>query len=307
MNPGAADLNDLFYYAKVVEYGGFAPAARALGLPKSKLSRRIAFLEQRLGVRLIQRSTRRFSVTEIGQEYYHHCLAMLVEADAAQEVIDRTRSEPRGTLNVSCPTALLHARIAPMLVRFLTECPRIKLYLEATNRRVDLIREGFDIALRVRFPPLEDSELVMRVLGHDPQHLVASPELLARQPAVAVPADLSSLPSLDLGPSNREHAWRFEGPDDAQATILHQPRLVTDDMQSLRQATLAGLGVTLLPDMMVHQDLATGRLKALLPEWRSETGLVQAVFPTRRGLIPAVRRLLDFLVAEFAHLPTTAA
>src|SRR4249920_3445575 len=106
------DLNDLYYFAMVVDHGGFAPAGRALGIPKSKLSRRIALLEERLGVRLIQRSTRRFAVTEIGQNYYAHCKAMLVEADAAQAAVEQTRSEPRGTVRLTCPVALLHARVS---------------------------------------------------------------------------------------------------------------------------------------------------------------------------------------------------
>src|SRR3990167_10152577 len=157
------DLNDLYYFAQVVEYGGFAPAGRALNLPKSKLSRRVSLLEERLGVRLLQRSPRHFSVTELGQEYYRHCLAMLVEAQAAQEVIERTRSEPQGIVRLSCPTPLLHYRIADLLSGFMLENPRVQVQLEATNRRVDVIAEGLDLALRVRFPPLENSDLVMRV------------------------------------------------------------------------------------------------------------------------------------------------
>lgn len=159
------DLNDLYYFVQVVEHQGFAPAGRALSIPKSKLSRRIALLEERLGVRLIQRSTRRFAVTEIGQAYYQHCLAMLVEANAAQEVIDRVSAQPQGTVRISCPTALLDYQIGDILARFLATCPRVQMQLESTNRRVDVIGEGFDIAIRVRFLLLEDSGLVMRVLG----------------------------------------------------------------------------------------------------------------------------------------------
>lgn len=173
------DLNDLFFFAEVVEHGGFAPAGRALGIPKSKLSRRVAALEERLGVRLIQRSTRRFSVTEIGQEYYRHCRAMLVEADAAEELIARNQVEPQGTIRMSCASAVLYTMMGDMVARFMAQCPRIKVQLEVTNRAVDLIREGYDLALRVRFPPLEDSDLVMKVLAISTQRLVASPRLLA--------------------------------------------------------------------------------------------------------------------------------
>ncbi len=293
------DLNDLYLYVQVVDHRGFAPAARALGLAKSKLSRRVALLEKRLGVRLIQRSTRSFSVTEIGQEYYRRCVAMLAEAESAQELIERAQATPRGTINISCPIALLNARVAPMLVKFMTQCPDIKLNLEATNRQVDVIREGFDIALRARFPPLQDSDLVARALAQSPQFLVASPDRVAQNGLPEVPADLATWPSLDLGPPHREHAWSLRHTDGATAQITHRPRLVTDDMAALRSAALAGIGVVLLPDMVVQPDLDAGRLVPLLPHWQSAPAVVQAVFPSRRGLIPAVRALLDFLADEF--------
>src|ERR1700719_2324295 len=124
MGTSMHDLNDLFFYVQVVANGGFAPAGRALGMPKSKLSRRIALLEERLGVRLIQRSTRHFSVTEIGQTYYAHCKAVLVEAEAAQEAIDLTRSEPRGVVRMACPVALLDMRVGDMLAKFLVAHPQ---------------------------------------------------------------------------------------------------------------------------------------------------------------------------------------
>ena len=139
------DLNDLYYFAQVVDHGGFAPAGRALGMPKSKLSRRVALLEERLGVRLIQRSTRHFSVTEVGQTFHAHCKAMLVEAEAAQEAIELTRSEPRGIVRVACPVALLDTRVGEMIAAFLAQCPGVEIQLDATNRRVDLIAEGIDI------------------------------------------------------------------------------------------------------------------------------------------------------------------
>ena len=175
------DLNDLYYYVQVVEHAGFAPAGRALGMPKSRLSRRVALLEARLGVRLIQRSTRRFAVTDIGQTYYSHCKAMLVEADAAQQAIDATRAAPCGTVRMSCPVALLHTYVGNMLADFMALYPQVTVQLDASNRRVDPIAESIDLALRVRPPRLQDSDLVLRVLAERSQCLVASPELLARQ------------------------------------------------------------------------------------------------------------------------------
>src|SRR5580765_2896205 len=179
------DLNDLFFYVQVVDHGGFAPAGRALGIPKSKLSRRIALLETRLGVRLIQRSSRRFVVTEPGQTYYGHARAALVEARAAEEAIQRNQAEPRGVVRMSCPTTLLDVQVGAMVSDFLRLYPLVELHVDATNRRVDVIGEGIDI--------------VLRVLATRTQCLVASPVLLARLGQPTARAELMTYPSMELG------------------------------------------------------------------------------------------------------------
>ena len=296
------DLNDLHYFVQVVDHGGFAPAGRALGEPKSKLSRRIAMLEERLGVRLIQRSTRHFLVTEIGQNYYAHCKAMLVEADAAQAAVEQTRSEPSGIVRLACPVALLHARVSVMLASFMAVYPRVVVHLEATNRRVDLIAEGIDVAIRVRTMPIEASDLMMKILAQRGHALVASPDLLEKVGAVLVPADLNSFPSLDLGPPRQEHVWKLEGPDGAEAIIHHRPRLVSDDMIALRCAAIAGVGVVHLPLLMVSDEIRNGQLSHLLPSWAPKRHVVHAVYPSKRGLLPSVRVLLDYLGARFSEL-----
>ncbi|HMN45415.1 MAG TPA: LysR family transcriptional regulator [Povalibacter sp.] len=296
------DLNDLYYFAQVVEHGGFAPASRALGLPKSKLSRRIALLEERLGVRLIQRSTRHFSVTDIGQDYYAHCRAMLLEADAAQAAIEQTRSEPSGVLRVTCPIALLHARVGTMLTEFMAACPKIELHLEATNRRVDVIAEGIDIALRARPAPLDSSDLMLKVLGERGHALVASRAFLERHGPIDVPTDLTTRPTLDLGPARQEHIWMLEAIDGARAEVRHHPRLVTDDMLTLRNAALAGTGIAQLPLLMVSDDIRAGTLLHVLPSWAPRRHIVHAVYASKRGLRPSVRALLDHLGERFAQL-----
>ncbi len=295
------DLNDLYYYVQVVDHGGFAPAGRALGMPKSKLSRRIAQLEERLGTRLIQRSTRRFAVTETGQTYYGHCKAMLVEADAADEAIALTHAEPRGIVRMTSPVALLDARIADMLAAFMAAYPRVEIHLEETNRRVDVVGEGIDVAIRVRPPPLEDSDLVMRMLAERGQCLVACPQLLTGG-IPQVPADLAGLPSMDLGLPQHEHVWHLIGPDGTQAAIRHRPRLVTRGMLALRAAALAGVGVVQLPSMMVREQIARGELVHVIPGWAPRREIIHAVFASRRGLLPAVRALLDFLAERFEAL-----
>lgn len=298
------DLNDLYYFVRVVEHGGFAAAGRALGLPRSKLSRRIGLLEERLGVRLIQRSTRVFTVTEIGREYYRHCVAMLVEADAAQESIDRVRAEPHGVVRFSCPTALLYFQVAEMVASFMADCPKVEVHLVSTNRQVDVIREGFDFALRVRFPPLQESDLVMKVLAESRQCIVAAPALLTGVDRPLQPADLATLPSLSWGSPLEPHEWCLAGPDEAEATVRHSPRLVTEDMVALRCAALRGIGIAQFPSMVVRSDLEAGRLVNVLPAWTPRAGLIHAIFPSRRGLLPSVRALLDHLEAEYSKLST---
>lgn len=296
------DLNDLYFFAQVVDHQGFAPAGRALGIPKSTLSRRIALLEKQLGVRLVQRSTRRFSVTEIGQSYYSHCKAVLVEVEAAQQVIDLNRSEPQGVVRLTCPVALLHARVGAMLADFLAATPRVTVHLEATNRVVDVIGEGIDVAIRVRPPPLKDSDLVMKVLGERRWCLVASPALLQQHGVPEVPTDLAAMPSLDFGPPYGEHMWQLEGPGGAMATVRHTPRFVTDDIIALKQAAMASAGVVQLPVMMVHDELTAATLVATAPAWKPKSGIIHAVFPSRRGLLPSVRALIDFLTTCFERI-----
>lgn len=292
------DLNDLYYYVQVVDHGGLAPAGRALGIPKSTLSRRLALLEERLGTRLIQRSTRRFAVTDSGQTYYEHCKAMLVEADAADEAIALTHAEPRGIVRMTCPVALLDTHVGEMVAAFMVRHPLVEIHLEETNRRVDVVGEGVDLAIRVRPPPLEDSDLVMRLLADRSQCLVAAPQLMSGQ-TPQIPADLNGLPSMDLGLPQHEHAWRLLGPDGSRAAIHHRPRLITRGMLALRAAAIAGVGIVQLPSMMVRTQLERGELVQVLPGWAPRREIIHAVFASRRGLLPAVRMLVDFLAEQF--------
>ncbi|ALM53131.1 LysR substrate-binding domain-containing protein [Halomonas huangheensis] len=289
------DLNDLYYFVQVVDHGGFAAAGRALGMPKSRLSRRVAALEERLEVRLIHRSTRQFVVTELGQEFYRHCQQMLWQAEAAEEVVARHRAEPRGRIRLSCPPSLLEVLFAPLLSRFMQQCPQIQLDVVATSRRVDVVREGFDLAIRVRYPPLEDSDLIMRVLSRSPQRLLAAPSLVERMGMPSSPEDLKVWPSLDFDEVDHRHRWQLEGREGGSCEIHHQPRLVTDDVRLLQRACLEGLGVARLPLVSAGTDLHQQRLVDVVPGWEPRDGIVHAVYPSRRGQLPSVRALLDFL------------
>lgn len=295
------DLNDLYYFAQVVEHGGFAAASRVINVPKSKLSRRIAYLEERLGVRLLQRSSRQFSVTEVGHKYFHHCQAMLINAEAAQELIDVNRIEPQGTVRISCPPALLYYQIGEMLARFMLRCPKIQVQLEITNRNVDVMAEGIDLALRVRFPPLADSDLVMKSFAISPQLLVAHPRLIAEFGMPKTPDDLQQFKTIGLGNAEQQHIWALHHEGET-VRIHHEPSLIVNDIIGVMHATLQGVGVAPLPKMMVHQYLLQQQLIEILPEWKPTSGIVHAAFASRRGLLPAVRQLLDFLTEEFQYI-----
>lgn len=295
------DLNTLYYFTQVVEQGGFAAAGRALDIPKSKLSRRIAQLEERLGVRLLHRTSRLCSLTEIGQEYYQRCVAMRIEAEGASEVIERNRAEPRGLVRLACPTTLLNSWVGPMLTRYMLKYPLVELFIESTNRRVDLLHEGFDIALRVRFPPLENTDMVMKVLGNSTQCLVGRPDFLEHMAGDSSPLGFGQLPSLHWGGMQREYQWELFNDEGERLLISHRPRMVTDDLPALRNAVLAGVGIAHVPRVAVREDLAAGRLVELLPGWSPKCGIVHAIFPSRRGLLPSVRTLIDFLAEEFSN------
>ena len=297
------DLNDLLYFAAVVDHGGFTAASRVLGLPKSKLSRRVAQLEERLNVRLLQRSTRRLAVTPIGQSFYTHCKAMLVEADAAETVAAATHAEPCGTLHVACPVALLHMQAGQMLTGFAQQYPLVTLHISALNRAVDVVAEGVDVALRVRPLPLEDSELALRMLGTSPQALVASPALVQRMGTPRTPQDLAQWPSLATGTPTERHAWSLVDAQGHHISVAHTPRLVTSDMFTLREAALAGIGVVQLPHALVQEAIAQGRLQAVLRACAPAPESIHAVFASRRGMVTSVRALLDYLAAQFAAAP----
>ncbi len=293
------DLNAMVLFARVVELGGFSKAARTLGVQTSLLSRAVAQLEADLGVRLLNRTTRRMSVTDIGQTYYLHCAALAAEAEAAREVIEQTRSTPRGLVRISCPVPLLATGVSAVVTRFLREHPDVRLQVEATGRRVNLVEEGIDIAIRVRPLPLEDANHAIRPLAHATTRLVAHRRLLEGHGAIERPADLAGLPTVDMTSTLERHSWPFAREGGLSETFSHLPRLMTDDFDTLRAAVLDGSGVALMPSYVVRDDIATGRLVHLLPQWCTTRSLLHAAFPSRRGLVPAVRLLLDALVTQF--------
>ncbi len=289
------DLNDYGYFAEVVAHGGFAAAGRALREPKSKLSRRIAGLEDRLGIRLIERSSRRFRVTDTGLAFYERCRAMLAEAEQAETLVLQAQSEPHGRIRFSCPTGMLEA-IADLISSFLIRYPKVRLQLVATDRAVDLIEERIDLALRVRATLDSDAALTMRSLGKSTRILVACPQVASQLDTME---QLASLPALATDDAADDLEWHLETEDGRKQVVRITPRMGCADMAAVRHAAIEGLGVAILPDHVCREALLTGRLVRVLPAWRGLQGIVHLVFTTRRGLPPAVRALIDHLAASF--------
>lgn len=289
------DLNDMLFFAEVVERGGFAAAGRSLGVPKSRLSRRVAELEAQLGVRLLQRTTRKLSLTAIGETYLRHCLALRESALAAADAVAEVQTEPRGTIRVVCPVTLAQTVLGDVLPIYLAKHPQVQVEMEVNNRVVDLVEEGVDVALRVRLTLEESGSLVIKRLDEARSVLVASPRLLERQGTPRTVEDASRLDSVAMSATDGVASIQLTHTSGRQAVLQQRPRLIADDLLTLKLAVLGGSGMGSLPDYMCEEELRDGRLVQLLPEWTRPVGVVHAVFPSRRGLSPAVRSFLDFL------------
>lgn len=289
------DLNDLYYFAQVVEQGGFSAAARTLDIPKSRLSRRISQLEERLGVRLLQRTTRRLRLTTAGERYLRYCREMTASARAAEDAMRQLQSEPSGPVVVSCPVSLAQQILAPLLPEFLDTWPAVSVQVMVTNRRIDLIREGVDLALRVRTRLDTDAELVVRRLGTAMGALVASPSYLQRHGMPESPQDLQNHITLSFNEPQPEVHWALRNLQGEEMELTVRPQLCCNDFIMLSQAAVRGRGIALLPDEAVREEMRRGQLVRVLPDWRSPEGIVHCIYPSRRGMMPAVRALLDFL------------
>lgn len=296
------NLNDYYYYAQVVKYQGYTRASEALGITKSKLSRRITDLETRLNVRLIQRNTRKFTVTEVGQQFYEHCIKILEQVDQAESFVQSILSEHLcGTIKISCPVALAEMPIGGMVSHFLQQHPEVQVQLIATNERVDVIEQGIDLAIRVRHFPIEDSDLIVRELDAWGHVLVASPEFLAWHGTPQTLDDLNGYPS--VGFDRPKHIWEFCHRETAEKhSISLSPRLRTDSFLAMKTAVKLGVGMGSLPKVFVREELRSGELVRLFPEWQLPSGVIHVAYASRQGMLPAVRALLDYLVEEFDDL-----
>ncbi len=300
------DLNDLFFFTAVVQHNGFSAAARATGIEKTRLSRRVAELERRVGARLLQRSTRKLALTEAGQQFFARCIAAVEGAQAAYDSIAQLQAEPSGTVRMSCPVVLAQSYLAPILPAFLATHRKVRVVIEATNRTTDLIEERFDLALRARAQLEDEPSLVARSLGTVPRILVASPDFLARHGRPHDPADLPQFETMsrtsDLAGGLAR--WELRSADGRIAAVETSPRLATDDFRVQLEAATCGAGVALLPELIASSALRAGTLEHVMRDWSAPGQLIQLVYPPPRGMLPSVRSVIDYLTA---NLPATIA
>lgn len=289
-------LNDLAFFVAAVDHGGFAAASRRLGMPKSTISKRVAELEARLSVRLIHRTSRRFTLTELGRDFYEHARAALIEAEAAEAVVRRRLAEPSGVvrLSMSVPTAQVH--LASHLPRLATRYPRLDLQIEVTDRFVDLLQENVDIALRSHFAPLPDSGLVQRQLVVEDVVLVAAPGYLEQHGPPTRPEQLADHQGLLTA---ADSVWLLRHTSGAEASVAPKQRLVANESTVLIAAALDGLGITPLPEWMCRPAVDSGRLVRVLPEYTAGRVTTTLLMPHRRGQLPGVRAVVEFLVDCF--------
>ena len=300
-----SDLDDFYCFALVVEHGGFSAAERATDIPKSKLSRRVYQLEENLGVRLIQRSSRHFAVTDVGMNIYQHAQVMVNAAQAAHDLVDHLSVQPRGVIKVSLPVTIAQHEMAQILPAFLKNYPEIKVQFFVSNRRIDVINEGIDVALRVRSNLDDDPNLVIRQFQHIEQHLFATQAYLNEFGMLKSPEDLNKHRILSMSQDHLDQQMLLHNADNQQIKVKVNPTIMASDLSMLAQLVSQNCGIALLPDTIASELIRTGRIVRVLPEWKAPHGIFHAVYPSRRGLLPAVRVFIDYLVECFATNSTS--
>lgn len=293
------DLNDYFYFVHVVEKRGFSPAAAALNMPKSRLSRHVAKLEERLATKLIQRTSRHFSVTESGQIFYQHARALLDEMEAAEAAIQTRKTSLSGQVTMSCSVGVAQFAIKGLILEFLHTNPKVELKQQVTNQAIDLVSSGVDLAIRGHLDALPDSSIIQRHLTTVSWYLFASPEYLSKTGRPKSPYDLYKRPSLKVGWQTSTGHWTLENTEGVKTTVPFSPQFCSDDMGTLKYAAERGLGLVSLPAYVCREELAEGTLVRVLPEWITGKAQLSLMMPSRKGQPASVKSLADFLLENF--------
>ncbi|MBJ9956637.1 LysR substrate-binding domain-containing protein [Acinetobacter courvalinii] len=298
-------FDDFHYFYLVVKHGGFSAASEAENISKSKLSRRIIELEQKFNVSLIQRTTRHFKVTDLGQEFYEECCKVIAQVECAENVLLKQKNEPQGMVKISCPPLMMHFQIRKLLNQFLKNYPKVDISLELTSRRVDVLHDDIDIAIRTSFEPNQDSSLIVRDVIRTEHCLVAAPELLQGH-TIQHYSDLQHYPSVALGIQKHQYYWHLCHVErDETVDVPYQPRVKSNDLAGVYYAVRDGLGIADLPYLTVQTDIEKGKLIHLLPEWKSNRGTVQLVYASRKGQRLVVEKLIETLLQGLRELAKT--
>jgi DNA-binding transcriptional LysR family regulator len=289
-------------FVDVVESEGFSAAARKKGRSKALLSKYVRELEDELGALLLNRTTRQFSMTETGHTYYQRASEIIREVDSLQEAVRETSSDVRGRIKITAPRSFADARTGQSLIDFCLAHPDIVMDIRLDDRFVDLVEEGFDLAIRIT--RLEDSSMIARRLAPSRVRLCASPALIERVGAPGRPEDLAGLPCIVDTNGRSRNNWRFVGPDSAPINVVVKGPIEANSPMACRSAALSGLGFARLPDFVAASEIGSGRLVPLLEDFSPPDAGIYAVYPHRRYLPAKVRVFVDFLVQWFRDHPS---
>ena len=294
------DLNDYYYFVHVVEKGGFTRASESLGIPKSRLSRHIVQLEERLDVILIQRTTRQSRITELGEVFYQRARAAVDQVELAEAELKRKKNTLSGQVTLSCSVGVAQFALKELIARFMTDNPQVTVMQQVTNQNIDLVASGVDMSIRGYTDSLPDSTLIQRLLAVVEWNLFSSPDYSSDKKPIATPADLTNHQTLSLGWQAPGDRWMLEHKSGTKENIQIVPRLKSEDMATLKQAASEGLGIVALPAYTCRDELASGELVKVLPEWHAGQANLSLVMPRRRGFAAPVVALQEFLHAELA-------
>ena len=295
------DLNDIRLLMQVVEHGSYTAASRMTGVPKSTISQRIAGLERTAGTGLLRRTSRSFSLTEAGVELLPHARAFEALSRQVEHSLLERGKELQGTLHISASQALAQFALSPLVPQFLAQHPRVTVRVEASNRLVDLIGEGFDMALRGYKGNLKDSTLIQRVVGRASWWMVASPDWLQKNGEPQTPEELPCKGVLCWSVTQECSSWELRNGEETREIAL-TPRVISNDMAALRASARAGGGVACLPAYVIRSALESGRLVRVLPEWEGETSTISVLTPPKLQSSKLASAFSDFLAAELARV-----
>lgn len=298
------DLNDFLYLVNVVDHGGFTAASRVLNVPKSTLSHRVIKLEEELGARLLNRTSRHVCATEVGRDFYEQAVKVLHSAALAEAVVRQRLSEPSGLVRITAGMGTMQYALNDLIADFLKKHPRVDVVAITADAEIDIVRDNIDIALCGHIDRIPETELVQRTLITQDFHLFAGTSYLAEHGEPLTPDDLKDHSVLLMAHASRSSRWRLRhlrnASDDVMVTLT--PRLLTDDVSGLKKAAIAGLGIVALPSYMCRDAVRAGTLQCILRDWSAGKGFLTVLFPCRQAMLPSVRALLDYLSVEVPKL-----